>query len=75
MACRQYGAKPLSEPVLPYCQLDLKEYISVKFYLKFKVFIQGNALQYVVCEMAAILSPPQCVIDIWCTFIYIVFYN
>ena len=38
MACRQYGVKPLSEPVLPYCQLEPKEYISVKFYLKFNCF-------------------------------------
>ena len=38
MACRLFGAKPLSEPMLSYCQLDPKEYISVKFYLKFKTF-------------------------------------
>ena len=34
MACRLFGAKPLSEPILPYCQLDHEEHISVKFYLK-----------------------------------------
>ena len=28
---QKFGAKPLSEPMLPYCQLDPKEYISVKF--------------------------------------------
>ena len=51
MACRQYGVKQLFEPVLPYCQSDTMEYISVKSYLKFKkVFIQGNALENVVCE-------------------------
>ena len=43
MACRlngrpAHGAKPLSEPVLTYCQLDPKEHISMKFYLKFKYF-------------------------------------
>ena len=38
MACRLFGAKPLSEPMLPYCQLNPKEHISVKFYLKFKSF-------------------------------------
>ena len=27
MACRLFGAKPLSEPMLPYCQLDPKEHI------------------------------------------------
>ena len=38
MACCLNGAKPLSEPVLTYCQLDPKEYISMSFYLKFKYF-------------------------------------
>ena len=38
MACRLIGAKPLSETMLPYCQQDSKEHISVKFYLKFKSF-------------------------------------
>ena len=31
MACRLFGAKPLPEPVLAYCQLDSCEQISVKF--------------------------------------------
>ena len=26
MACYLFGAKPLSEPMLPYCQLDPKEH-------------------------------------------------
>ena len=30
-ACRLYGAKPLSEPMLPSCQLDPQEQNSVKF--------------------------------------------
>ena len=38
MACRLNGAKPLSKPVLTYCQLDPKERISMKFYLKVKYF-------------------------------------
>ena len=38
MAWHLFGAKPLSEPMLPYCQLDPKEHISVKLYLKFKRF-------------------------------------
>ena len=38
-ACRLFGAKPLSEPMLPYCQLDHKEHISVKsFFFKFRGF-------------------------------------
>ena len=31
MACRLFGAKPLPEPMLAYCQLDSYEHISVKF--------------------------------------------
>ena len=31
MACRLFGAKPLLEPMLAYCQLDSWELISVKF--------------------------------------------
>ena len=38
MACRLGGAKPLSEPMLICCQLDPKQHISMKFYLKFKYF-------------------------------------
>ena len=33
LACRLDGAKPLSEPMLTYWQLDRKEHISMKFYL------------------------------------------
>ena len=32
MACRLFGAKPLSEPILPYFHLDTEEDILVKFY-------------------------------------------
>ena len=32
------------DPMLTYCQLDPKEHISIKFYLKFKNFIQDNAV-------------------------------
>ena len=57
MACRLDGAKPLSEPMLPYCQLDPKEHISVKSYSKFiHIFIQENASENGVRNMAAILS-------------------
>ena len=38
MTCRLDGAKPLSEPMLIYCQLDPREHISMKFYLKFIYF-------------------------------------
>ena len=66
MARRLFGGKPLSEPMLPYCRLDPKEHISQWNFIKnSKVFVQENALQHVVCEMAAILSRPQCVKDVF----------
>ena len=39
------GDKPLSEPVLTYCQSDPREHISMKHYLKFKCFIQEMHLK------------------------------
>ena len=38
MPCRLLGAKTLSEPKLTYCELDPKEYISMKFHFEFKSF-------------------------------------
>ena len=38
MACRLFGAKPLSKPMLDYCQLGPKEQTSVKFYSKYQTF-------------------------------------
>ena len=38
MACRLFGAKPLPEPMLTYCQLDSWEHISVKFESEFYHF-------------------------------------
>ena len=38
MDCRLDGTKPLSEPMLTYCQLEPREHISMKLYLKFKYF-------------------------------------
>ena len=39
MACRLFGTKPLSEPMLASCQLETKEHnISMKLYLTFKGF-------------------------------------
>ena len=60
MACRLDGAKPLSQPMLEYCQSDPQEQTSMKFQSEFKHF-QENVLQNVVCEMASILSRPQSV--------------
>ena len=55
MACRLDGAKPLSEPMLGYCQMNPKEQISVKLKKNSEFFIQENAFENVVCEMATIL--------------------
>ena len=58
MACHLFSAKPLFEPILPYCQLDPREHISVKFYRKFsfkKMHLKMSS------EMVAILSWPECV--------------
>ena len=38
MACRLFDAKSLPEPMLPYCQLDSSEQISVKFEWEFYHF-------------------------------------
>ena len=38
MACRLFGAKPLPEPLLTYCQLDSQEQTSVKFESQNKTF-------------------------------------
>ena len=38
MACRLFGAKPLPEPMLAYCELDSWEQISVKFEWEFYHF-------------------------------------
>ena len=48
MACRLFGAKPLSKPKLGYCQLNLWF-----FYLNTKPFIHENASENIVCEMSA----------------------
>ena len=36
--CSLYGPKPLSKPMLGYCQLGLKEKTSLKFLSKYKIF-------------------------------------
>ena len=51
MACRLFGAKPLPELMLVYCQLDSWEQISVKFESdSIILFIQENAFEMVVCQ-------------------------
>ena len=59
MAYRLDGAKPLYEPMYEYCLLNPREQTSVKFNRNSNIFIQENALENVVCEMASILSRSQ----------------
>ena len=60
MSCRLFGAKALSKPSRAYCQLESREHISMKYFVKFKSF-QENAFENVICEKAGILSRFQCV--------------
>ena len=53
MGCRMFGAKPLSEPMLDYCQVV--EQISVKLESN-TIFSQENARGY---DMAWLVSPPD----------------
>ena len=61
MACRLVGAKPLSEPMLEYCQLDPWDKLQRNFNQNSYIFIQESAFENVVWKMAAIFSRPQCV--------------
>ena len=62
IACRLFGGKPLSEPVMIYWPLDHWELTSMKFGSKYKRnLIKENVFGNVVCKMAAILSQPLCV--------------
>ena len=56
MACRLFGAKPLSKPMLDYRQLDPWDKIQWNFNQTTKISIHENASDNIVCEMAAILS-------------------
>ena len=61
MACRLVGANPLSEPMLECLKFDHQEQTSLSINQNPYIFIQENALENVVCEIAAIFSRPQCV--------------
>ena len=61
MACRLDGAKPLSEPMLEYFNWTLWNKFQWNFNRNSNIFIHENEFESVVCEMAAILSRPQCV--------------
>ena len=57
-----YGAMPLLEPVLTYCQLDSREQTSVKCQSEFIAFFQANALENIVWNTVVIPRVPY---SIW----------
>ena len=52
MACRLFGAKPLSEPMLGYSQLDQQ---GQSYNQNINIFIHENASENIVFETTAIL--------------------
>ena len=50
MAFRLFGAKPLHQPMLAYCQLDFWEQISMKFESEFYNFHFKKVFEIVVCQ-------------------------
>ena len=60
MALHLFGAKPLSEPMMTYGQLEHWEEILLKYISKFKQ-IQGNAFKQVIYKIVSSLSHTQCV--------------
>ena len=61
MVCRLFGTKPLSEQTFRYSQelspgpLVYRNKLKWNLNQNRKLFIHGNASEYIVCEMAAIL--------------------
>ena len=71
MACCLFGAKPFSESMMPYCQLDPKEHISVKFYSRLKIFHSRkcawkcrlrNGIHFIWAQCVNTSLVPPCVI-------------
>ena len=50
MACRLFGTKPLPEPILAYCQLNLWEQFQWNLNRNSNIFIQENAFKNVACQ-------------------------
>ena len=61
MVCRLDGAKPLSEPMIYIVNWILRNKLKWKYNRHSSISIHENAIESVVCKMAAILSRPQCV--------------
>ena len=61
MFCRLFGAKPLSEPMLTFWQLDPWEETSVKFQSKFKYFHSRKGMwKYFLPHSAHFVSASMC---------------
>ena len=56
MDCRLCGTKPLSEPILPYCQLDPYEQISMNFFIEIQIF----SLKKMHLKMLSVTGLPFC---------------
>ena len=50
MACRLFGAKQLSKPMLGYCHLDPYNKLQWKFNQNVKIFIHEDAYEKIICE-------------------------
>ena len=61
MTCCLFDAKPLCEPMLTSCQLDLKENISLKFYWKLRIFDPSICIwKYHLKNVAHLVSASMC---------------
>ena len=61
IACGLFGATPLSKQMLGCCQLDPRNRVQSNIHQNTKLYTHYNAYENIVCEMAVILSRPQCV--------------
>ena len=64
IACRLFGAKPLSEPSWNIVNWTFRKKFQWKFSRNSNIFIRENAFENIVCETADILSRPQYVLKI-----------
>ena len=77
MACRLFGAKPLSKPMLGYHQLDK---LQRNFDQNSNFLIHENAFENVVCEMTANLSRGRWInsnvhtLSCWISYVYVYVY-
>ena len=67
MACRLSGAKPLSKPMMTYCQSDHRNKLQWSCNQNKTTFMQENLFENIVCKMSAILSCQlSYVMPCWC---------